>query len=370
MSEDAHSELPPVALSIVVTCYNLERYIRRTLESVFAQDYKGPMQLIVVDDASVDSSWQMIRDTVAELGQGWDVSLIRLEQNMGVAGATDAAWRVARYDWIVEVDGDDVQCHDRCSNVVELIGRHPEVGMIVMSSQGMDADDALLDRYDYYSFTAPENVPDELYLVSAENTYSNWCGRGPGPKMACFGATTSYRRPISVKWGEMQTGRRERAGIQDQILGWRYMASAPVCGSRKVACYYRTHAANICNRSVGAGYEGFVNTERFGCRRASRDVLSLRSILLDVDKALATPGLSHWTPEQLKTAREQMASDMAGAELRADWWDIPWHQRVMRAFRSLGKVPPHLRAWPWVRLMPLRFTAWLRWMLKEKLRRR
>ncbi len=50
-------------LSIIIPCYNVEKYIRRCIDSLVAQSY--PIELtewILIDDASTDSTWQIITD--------------------------------------------------------------------------------------------------------------------------------------------------------------------------------------------------------------------------------------------------------------------------------------------------------------------
>ena len=48
-------------LSIIVTFYNLEKYVYKCLDSVFLKqktDY--PIEVIAVDDGSSDSSWELL----------------------------------------------------------------------------------------------------------------------------------------------------------------------------------------------------------------------------------------------------------------------------------------------------------------------
>ena len=48
-------------ISVVVTCYNHEKYIEQCLRSVFNQTYTN-IELIVLDDGSTDSSTQIIQE--------------------------------------------------------------------------------------------------------------------------------------------------------------------------------------------------------------------------------------------------------------------------------------------------------------------
>ena len=47
--------------SVVITCYNLERFIGAAIESVQRQDFAGSLQIIVVDDCSTDRSPEVIQ---------------------------------------------------------------------------------------------------------------------------------------------------------------------------------------------------------------------------------------------------------------------------------------------------------------------
>ncbi len=88
-------------VSVVVTCFNLQAYIREAIESVLRQDYRGAVQIIVVDDASTDESRAILRAM-----DGLD--LVLLDRNGGVLRAMIAGLRAARHDVVFFLDGDDV----------------------------------------------------------------------------------------------------------------------------------------------------------------------------------------------------------------------------------------------------------------------
>ena len=110
-----------IGISMVITCYNRANFIRESIISCIKQEYNGPLQIIVVDDASTDSSVEVIEATVHEFGAGRDIEIIRLPENRGVAGATDAGWAKAKHEWILIVDGDDIQDPLRCYYVNEAV---------------------------------------------------------------------------------------------------------------------------------------------------------------------------------------------------------------------------------------------------------
>lgn len=112
-------------VSIIVPVYNVERYIRRTVETLLAQDYEA-LEIILVDDGSPDGS-PAILDEVAERDRR--VSVVH-KANGGVSSARAAGIAVASGEWLMFVDGDDWVDKDYVSYFVSLMeGTGCEVGM-------------------------------------------------------------------------------------------------------------------------------------------------------------------------------------------------------------------------------------------------
>lgn len=90
-------------ISVIIPAYNLENYIERTLDSVCAQTYKN-LEIVVVDDGSKDSSYQLICDYANK-----DSRVIPVHQeNDGVTSARLNGVKHATGEWIGFVDGDDL----------------------------------------------------------------------------------------------------------------------------------------------------------------------------------------------------------------------------------------------------------------------
>ncbi len=89
-------------ISIIVPVYNLENYIKRTLDSICNQTYEN-IEIIVVDDGSNDNSYQIICDYSKK-----DSRIIPVHQkNGGVTSARLNGVKIATGEWIGFVDGDD-----------------------------------------------------------------------------------------------------------------------------------------------------------------------------------------------------------------------------------------------------------------------
>ncbi len=360
MTEPATSA-PLPGLSMVVTCYRLEKFIRQNLESCFAQKYAGPMEVVIVDDCSPDNSVAEIERAVADFGAGWDVTIVRNEKNLGVSGATDAGWAAAKYDWFVMVDGDDIQLPERCARTADIIARHPEVDMISLSARDMSMDGTLRETFTAYSRKPYEQLPEELLLMTPEERMGNHFGTGDTPAFAVYGCGMAVSRRLYERWGAAQPDASVRAGIQDSIWQWRAMMSSPVIGSKQLACLYRSHGANLVNRTRQKGWQGRLEAERFGCHYCQVDSLSLRSMLRDVRRALHESGLSNWPKDELARAEARLAVAYESNSLKGDWWYKPWRERLRRTMSTRK-----FRRWTWPRLLPLPLFCLLSWCFPPK----
>lgn len=89
-------------VSIIVPVYNTEKYISRCLDSIIGQTYHD-LEIIVIDDGSVDSSGQ-ICDEYAAVDQR--IKVIH-QQNKGLAISRLIAISMAQGNYIQFVDSDD-----------------------------------------------------------------------------------------------------------------------------------------------------------------------------------------------------------------------------------------------------------------------
>jgi succinoglycan biosynthesis protein ExoO len=106
-------EIGPVDVSVVITAYNVEGYIARTVQSALAQT--GPrIEVIVVDDCSTDGTWNIL----SAIG-GPRLHIKRLEQNGGPSIARNTAIAMASGAWIAILDGDDAYLPGRLQRCLD-----------------------------------------------------------------------------------------------------------------------------------------------------------------------------------------------------------------------------------------------------------
>ena len=101
-------------VSVVVPVYNVEKYLRRCVDSIIAQTY-APLEIILVDDGSPDSSGAICDEYAAK----YDNIRVIHKTNGGLSSARKAGWEVARGELIAFVDSDDYVTHDYVSKLTE-----------------------------------------------------------------------------------------------------------------------------------------------------------------------------------------------------------------------------------------------------------
>lgn len=108
-------------VSVCIGSYNRDKYIRETLESVFAQTYRN-IEVIVVDDASTDGTVRVIREF------GDRVKLIIREKNSGMCPVTrNQACRAATGKYVALLDSDDAWYPTKVERQVEFLEAHSDV---------------------------------------------------------------------------------------------------------------------------------------------------------------------------------------------------------------------------------------------------
>lgn len=90
-------------ISIVVTFYNIEKYIRECMESILGQE-EIDFELICVDDASTDNSFELLIEYEQKDKR---IKVIRNKENIGQASSRNKGIQIAKGKYLYIMDGDD-----------------------------------------------------------------------------------------------------------------------------------------------------------------------------------------------------------------------------------------------------------------------
>lgn len=109
-------ENPPL-LSVIVPVYNVEKYLKRCIDSIILQTYIN-LQIILVDDGSTDSSGRICDEYTKK-----DSRIIAIHQeNEGLSGARNTGMLFVRGEYVSFVDSDDwihPQMYEKLMNAIQ-----------------------------------------------------------------------------------------------------------------------------------------------------------------------------------------------------------------------------------------------------------
>lgn len=112
------------SITVLIPAFNEEKLIRRCLESILAQEPQ-PDEILVVDNASTDSTADIIRAVMAE-NPTRNVQMI-YEAKKGCPAAREAGWRAAQGDIIIHVDADEIFPAGWLKQIHDVLHQQPEL---------------------------------------------------------------------------------------------------------------------------------------------------------------------------------------------------------------------------------------------------
>jgi len=104
-------------VSFVLISYNQEDFIESAIQAALAQDYH-PLQVIISDDCSTDSTWKKIQTAVQDYHGTHEILLNRNAHNLGIARHVDFICRVATGEFVIFAPADDISYKNRTKTLV------------------------------------------------------------------------------------------------------------------------------------------------------------------------------------------------------------------------------------------------------------
>jgi len=118
-----HEERKMPVVSVVMPSFNHEEFISEAIESVLGQDFDD-FELIIVDDASTDSSKQIIQQYAAEDSR---IRAIFHETNGGFSKTMNDGIETAKGEFVANLDSDDVWMTDKLSKQLKVLEQNPDL---------------------------------------------------------------------------------------------------------------------------------------------------------------------------------------------------------------------------------------------------
>lgn len=130
-------------VSVIIPAYNVSRYIKETLDSVFAQTYPH-YQVIVVNDGSPDTL-----ELEEVLAPYRDQIHYIVQENRGLSGARNTGLRAAAGIFVALLDADDMWLPTYLEEQVRFLNTHPQYDLVYCNAQIIG--DSIFAGKDYMS---------------------------------------------------------------------------------------------------------------------------------------------------------------------------------------------------------------------------
>ena len=106
-------------ISVIVPVYNVEKYVKRCIDSIVNQSYEN-LEIILIDDGSTDLSHQICDDLAKK-----DSRIIVVhKENGGLSSARNTGLDIATGDYIYFIDSDDWVALDTFQYAMNLIDKY------------------------------------------------------------------------------------------------------------------------------------------------------------------------------------------------------------------------------------------------------
>lgn len=115
-------------VSIIVPCFNVEKYVEECIDSVILQDYEN-WECILINDGSRDNTFDIIKNI--ELKE----SRIRVftQENLGLSATRNKGIENANGEFLFFLDSDDILSHDAISTLVSSFQNNDIICGIITS---------------------------------------------------------------------------------------------------------------------------------------------------------------------------------------------------------------------------------------------
>ena len=150
-----------IDLSIIIPVYNVEKYIRQCLNSVFNQGMKDEnYEIIIINDGTQDHSIEVIQDII---NQHKNITLIS-QKNQGVSIARNNGIEKASGKYILMLDSDDLLVENTLSVLLEK-ALTSKVDLIVANYIEMTDEEILINKNKtLFSSDFTEKTGEQLLL--------------------------------------------------------------------------------------------------------------------------------------------------------------------------------------------------------------
>jgi glycosyltransferase involved in cell wall biosynthesis len=213
-------------VSVLLPAYNAARFLSDAMDSILAQTH-ADFELIAINDGSTDETLDILGAFERKDSRVKVIS----HPNMGMGRSLNEALEVARHDWVVRMDADDIMVPNRIERQLAFLAEHPDLVVAGALVCYIDADGKVMRRY-----TSPFTDPAQVRAA-----------RDEGRLIFFHHPSVIMRRDVIRAAG----GYRPQFWPADDVDLWNRVAEQDPANPRMLMqeeylVHYRIHGSSVC----------------------------------------------------------------------------------------------------------------------------
>jgi glycosyltransferase involved in cell wall biosynthesis len=146
-------------ITVAITTFNRGDIISRALRSALAFVKPARGKVVLIDDASEDHTETVIRRDFGKELSDCTLTYSRLNRNLGVTGAKNAAFALSQPGWVIFLDSDDELILESASAAIRVLAEH--AGESLVFFRCVDQNGILVGR----AFSEPQRLTLSRYAA-------------------------------------------------------------------------------------------------------------------------------------------------------------------------------------------------------------
>lgn len=161
-------------ITVIVPVYNVEKYLRRCLDSIIGQTYQN-LEILCIDDGSIDNSGEICEQYAARDAR---IKVIH-QENQGLSTARNRGLDTATGEYIAFVDSDDYIAADVLEQLYQS-AVSSDATCVICGYNCVDSNGSILSTYSVHSvqqYSGVESLRRHYYHASGEENFVTVWGK-------------------------------------------------------------------------------------------------------------------------------------------------------------------------------------------------
>ncbi len=129
-------------VSVVIPCYNAEKYVEMAIRSIMNQTYTN-LEILIIDDCSKDSTYEIL-ENLAKYDKR--IILEKNEQNLKIVKTLNKLVLKANGKYIARMDADDISAPNRIEKQVNFLESNKDYGICGTNAWRIDCNNRMIGK--------------------------------------------------------------------------------------------------------------------------------------------------------------------------------------------------------------------------------